>query len=127
MSEYKEYIDSISKKELKELIIGTKEIPPLLTRDEPTYSRPQLIWAMNKLYKEANGKFVEGKIGFKESEDFVKDIMNTIERMPWDKFYNYDYLRFDVKKPSLYYVIGILIFALIGIIECFTIAFNLVF
>ena len=111
MSEYKEYIDSLSKKELKELIIGTKEIPPLLTRDEPTYSRPQITWGLNKFMKE--DKLIQQDFG--ECEQVVYAIMNNIERLKWTSFYNYDYLRFDIKKPSFYWVILILLFSLVGI------------
>lgn len=114
LSDYAKYIKSLDKSELVNLIIGTDEKPPLLTRDEPKYSRPQILWAMNSLYKKADGKFIEGEVGFSETESFVENIMNEIEGMKWDKFYNYDYLRFDVKKPSLYCVVIILLLALIG-------------
>lgn len=109
LSEYNKYIKSLDKSELVNLIIGTNSKPPLLTRDEPKYSRPQILWALNKLRNLTNKE-----VSFDYTEQQVDALMNIIEGMKWDKFYNYDYLRFDVKKPSLYWAMIILLLALIG-------------
>lgn len=109
LSDYAKYIKSLDKPELVKLIIGTDDKPPLLTKDEPRYSRPRILWALIK----AKENYPE-LIDFDKQENLIYEMMNKIEGMKWDKFYNYDYLRFDVKKPSLYWVIFILLSALIG-------------
>jgi len=117
MKNYNKYISSLSKKELVELIVGTNEKPPLLLPDEPKFSRPQLIWAMLKL-KGWNLNSVELEVNY---------IINKIQGHKWDLLYNYNYLRFDVKKPSLYVVLILLIFSLFGIIMMFWLIYNLIF
>ena len=116
-SEYAKFISELSKPELVDLIIGTRESTPIITRNEPTYSRPQILWALNKLSVQDN---------FQDNDKFVDEIMNKIEGMKWDKFYNYDYLRFDVKKPSLYWASIIVLLALIGLIYTTSVIFGFV-
>ena len=108
---YKKYIESLTKEELIEKILGSDYHPPLLTRNEPTYSRPQILWGIKKCYDES-----EKKVSLEEADEFVDDIMNKIEGYKWDSFYNYDWIRFDIRKPSFYWVSVISILSMIGII-----------
>lgn len=101
MSEYKKHIEKLSREELIELIVGDDSKPPLLTRNEPTYSRPQILWGFNKFMKEDN--LIQQDFG--EAEQVVYQVLNNIEGLMWTSFYNYDYLRFDIKKPSFWIIV----------------------
>jgi hypothetical protein len=105
MKDYKKYLMAKTKKELVDLIAGDDINAPILTRDEPKYTRPQLLWAMNNITGE-----------FESAEEMINKLMNELEGFEWDKFYNYNYLRFDIKKPGFYIMLGILFFALLGVI-----------
>lgn len=109
---YNDWIKGHSKKELIDLIIGDDATPPLVTRHEPKITRPQLLWAMSKLNKED-----KGGLDFDDIENFVDKILNIIEGFKWDKFYQYDYVRFDVKKPSLYVFLILIGMGIFGIIK----------
>lgn len=120
MTEYKKYIESLTKEELVDLIVGTEDIAPLLTRDEPTYSRPQITWGINKLNKER-------KVGLEYTQDDVLKILNYIERMSYENFYIYNYFTFELRKPSILVVILILCLSLVGFIFVADMFINLVF
>lgn len=106
---YQDWIKSHSKKQLQDLIIGEGDNPPLTTRDEPKFTRPQLIWAMSKLNK--------NKIkGFTYTEKDVDEIISLMQGFKWDLFYNYDYVRFDIRKPSLYIFLILIGFGIYGVI-----------
>lgn len=111
LSDYAKYISSLSKIELIKLIIGTDNKPPLLTRNEPKYSRPQILWGLVKALETYPVKVV-----FDDLENLTDEIMNKIECMKWENFYNYDYIRFDIRKPSLYWVLIIFLLSLIGFV-----------
>lgn len=105
MSEFKEYLGTLTKEELINIIIGDEDRPPILTRNEKGYSRPQMIWSLNKLN---NGDF-------KKNENTINSMISIIEGYRWDKFYNYNYLRFDIRKPSFYIVLIIIGFTFFAI------------
>ena len=107
MIKYKEYIESLPKQELIDLIVGTEEIAPLLTRNEPTYSRPQITWGINKLNKER-------KVGLEYTQDDVLKILSNIERLRYDKFFNYDYFTFEIRKPSFWVFTVMFLCSIIG-------------
>lgn len=108
MTEYSKYIHSLNKEELVDLILGDENSIPALTRKEPNFNRPQLIWAINKI-----DRF--DSIDFDDKEYIAESLINKMLGHKWDKFYNYDYIRFDIKKPSLYWVLIILMLSIIGI------------
>lgn len=104
MSEYKKYIESLPKKELVDLICGTDDEAPLLIRDEPVYSRPQILWSLMKTKQ----------LTLEKAEPIVEEMMNRIHGHKWDLIFYYDYFRFDVKKPSFNAFAAVLFLALIG-------------
>lgn len=106
ITSYKEYINSLSKQELVDKIVGSEDNPPIITRDEPKYNRVQIIWAINKMkVKKIDLETLDAK------DEFVDSIMNTLSGFDWKLFYNYDYIRLDVRKPGFYFFI-IMVFAL---------------
>lgn len=113
---YKEYIEGLSKKELQHLILGSDGVPPILTRDEPLYSRPQLIWSIMKIKK----------ISLEQAENLVTEIINEIHQHKWDIIFNYDYVRFDLKKPGFWYFISINFLGLLGLFFILRFFFNII-
>lgn len=105
---YKEYIVLKKHSELVDMIVGDENNPPLLTRNEKKYSRPQIIWAINKINKDK-------EIPFDFSEKEAEDLINKLEGYKWYNFHNYDYLRFDIRKPSFSVFIIAFIFSAIGV------------
>lgn len=114
---YKEYIESLNKKQLVELICGNDKKPPLLTRNEPKYSRSQLIWGLIK----------SRKISLEEAEEITEGVMNKIEGYKWDKFYNYDYFRLDIRKPGCFYIGLFLFFGFIGLTSILLKIYRIIF
>jgi hypothetical protein len=104
MGSYRDYIETLHKKQLVNLICGDDEDPPILTRNEPTYSRPQIIWALMRVQK----------MDLEEAEAVTESLINKLEGFQWDKLYNYDWARFDVKKPGFRMVLIIMVLASIG-------------
>lgn len=106
-SSYREFISRLPKEELVDIICGSDSVPPILTRDEPKFSRPQLIWGIK----------IVCNLNFKDSEAMAENIINKIVGHKWDLLYNYDYFRFDIKKPGFWVSVLILFFSLYGIIS----------
>ena len=113
MGRYKEYLNSLSKEELITLIHGTEEFAPMLTDAEPKYTRPQILWAMNKLHEEKDFDTIE-----KEAEE----MFDLIIGFRWDNVYSYDYFRFDIRKPAFWVFTLYMVFGGIGLSYC---VFNL--
>lgn len=108
---FSEHIEGLTREELIRLILGDKDTAPIkLNRDEPTFSRPQLIWAMkkyNKEYlenKEAYDSVIDESLDCAESQ--VETIIQFLEGANWNSFYNYDWVRFDIKKPGFYWFLA---------------------
>jgi len=125
---FKEYLEDCSKKDLITIIIGDEKTPPIITINEPLISRPQLIWAFlkyNKAFLNNPDKFEDIEDEFHRAEDKADYIMEIVNGLNWNNFYNYDWIRFDIRKPGFKYFIGLLVTSVIGIISIISFIINL--
>lgn len=93
--EYNDYIKSLTKEELVDLIIGNNYRAPILTRNERKYSRPQITWGINKLNNKRD-------IDIRYTKEDVLEILSNIEGLRYENFFSYDYFTFEIKKPEFW-------------------------
>lgn len=118
MNSYKKYLEDMEKDQLIEMIGGNDHEPPILTRDEPRYSRPQLIWALHK---------IRDHYTLKVNEEYAEKIIDTINQHRWDLIYNYDWIRFDIRKPGFYMFLAFSFFSIVGAAWClYTFTINMI-
>lgn len=123
--DYNEYLDSLDKEDLIEIVKGNEESMPV-NKSEPRFHRTQILWGLNRLAKRENNYNLSS---FESLDELTEDLISELAGYKWDNFYRYDFLRFDFKKPNTYkflLIFGfILMLAGLGLIELFVILFNL--
>lgn len=110
---YKEHIESLSKEALITIILGTDEVPPILNRDEPSYNRPQITWALNKINKKRD-------VSLQYSINDVMDMLDELELMGYENYFNYDFFTFEIRKPSFAVFAVLFLMSILGIFVFFS-------